>query len=63
MSTLKDFIKANDEWNKLSYEEKNRQLFFKQKKMLEILLEKNAITKEQFNKSLGDLTVKMGIKE
>lgn len=63
MSTLKDFIPTNDEWNKLSYEEKNRQLFFKQKKMLETLLEKNAITKEQFDKSLGDLTIKMGIKE
>ena len=63
MSTLKDFIKANDEWSKFSYEEKNRQLFFKQKKMLETLLEKNAITKEQFDKSLGDLSVKMGIKE
>lgn len=63
MSTLKDFIPTNGEWSKLSYEEKNRQLFFKQKKMLETLLEKNAITKEQFDKSLGDLSVKMGIKE
>ena len=63
MSTLKDFIKANDEWNKLSYKEKNRHLFFKQKKMLKTLLEKNAITKDQFDKSLGDLTAKMGMKE
>ena len=63
MSTLKDFIPTNGEWSKLSYEEKNRQLFFKQKKMLETLLEKNAITKEQFDKSLCDLTIKMGIKE
>ena len=58
MSTLNDLITTNDGWNTLSYEEKNRQLFFKQKKMLETLLEKNAITKEQFNKSLGDLTIK-----
>lgn len=61
MSTLKDIISTNDEWNTLSYKEKNRQLFFKQKKMLETLLEKNAITRAQFDKSLGDLTVKMGI--
>ena len=58
MSTLNDLITTNDGWNTLSYEEKNRHLFFKQKKMLETLLEKNAITKEQFNKSLGDLTIK-----
>lgn len=29
-------------------------------KMLETFLEKNAISKEQFEKSLGDLTEKMG---
>ena len=41
------------EWEKLSPEEKRVQLYFNQKKMLE--------TKSQFDKSLCDLTEKMGM--
>ncbi len=49
------------EWNRLTYAEKNRQLYFQQKKMLKTFLEHHAISKEQYDKSLGDLTVKMGM--
>ncbi len=49
------------EWEKLSYAEKNRQLYYRQKKLLETFLERHAISKEQYDKSLGDLTVKMGM--
>ena len=47
-------------WEKLSREEKNHQLYLKQKVLLETFLEKGAISKAQFEKSLHDLTEKMG---
>ena len=43
-------------------EEKKRQLFLEQKKMLEVFLEKGAITQAQYEKSLGALREKMGVK-
>ena len=48
-------------WDSLTYEEKNRVLFERQKKMLEEFLEKGAISKAQYDKSLHDLTEKMRI--
>ena len=47
-------------WDSLSYAEKNRLLFELQKHLLAEFLEKNAISKEQYEKSLHDLTEKMG---
>ena len=49
------------EWEMLSPEEKKKQLFLKQKKLLETFLERNAISKAQYEKSLGDLRDKMGM--
>ena len=49
------------EWKKLSPEEKRIQLFLKQKKTLDLFLEKNAISKSQYDKSLCDLKEKMNI--
>ena len=49
------------EWEKLSPEEKRIQLYFNQKQTLDAFLERGAITKNQYDKSLGDLTVKMGM--
>ena len=46
-------------WDSLSYEEKNQFLFERQKKMLAEFLERNAISKAQYEKSLRDLTEKM----
>ncbi len=52
----------NDEavWSFLSHEEKNHQLFLKQKALLSQFLEKGAISRAQYDKSLHDLTEKMG---
>lgn len=50
-----------DVWEKLSPEQKKIQLYLEQKKTLEAFLERGAISKSQFDKSLGDLTVKMGM--
>ena len=48
-------------WEKLTPEEKKKQLFLEQKRTLELFLERNAISKAQYDKSLGDLIEKMGI--
>lgn len=52
-----------NEWESLSPEEKRVQLYLKQKAMLEAFLERGAISKAQFDKSLGDLTEKMGMQK
>ena len=49
-------------WEKLTPAEKKKQLFLEQKHTLELFLERNAISKAQFDKSLGDLIAKMGIR-
>ena len=51
----------NIEWERLSPEEKKIELFRKQKRLLDTFLEKNAISKAQYDKSLGDLRDKMGM--
>ena len=50
----------NKEWAALSYEEKNHQLFLKQKALLDSFLEHGAISQAQHDKSLHDLIEKMG---
>ena len=42
-------------------EMKKRDLYFRQKELLDTFLENGAISRAQYDKSLGDLTVKMGI--
>lgn len=49
-------------WESLSPEEKRRELFLKQKDLLDTFLVRNAISREQYDKSLGDLQSKMGMK-
>lgn len=58
---MENMISEQDEWEKLSPEEKKKQLFLKQKRLLETFLERNAISQSQFEKSLGDLREKMGM--
>lgn len=48
-------------WENLSPEEKKRELFLKQKNLLDTFLERNAISRVQYEKSLGDLQSKMGM--
>ena len=52
---------ANDAWATMTHEEKNRLLYHRQKELLDTFLEKKAISKEQHDKSLHDLTEKMGM--
>ena len=49
------------EWEQISPEQKKIQLYLEQKKTLEAFLERSAISQAQFDKSLGDLTLKMGM--
>ncbi len=49
------------EWEQLSPEQKKIQLYLEQKKTLETFLAHGTISRAQFDKSLTDLTVKMGM--
>ena len=51
------------EYSSLTPEEKKLDLFLRQKRTLDLFLERNAISKAQYDKSLGDLIEKMGIKD
>ena len=53
----------NKEWSSLTYEDKNRLLFLRQKKTLDMFLERGAISQVQHDKSLHDLIEKMGMQE
>ena len=54
-------MEENQVWENLSPDEKKKQLFLKQKHTLDLFFERNAISKEQYDKSLGDLREKMGM--
>ena len=45
----------------LSPEEKKKQLFLKQKALLDAFLERNAISKQEYDKSLRVMKEKMGM--
>jgi hypothetical protein len=45
----------------MTAEEKKRDLYLRQKHTLDLFLEHGAISQAQYDKSLGDLTVKMGM--
>ncbi len=51
----------NSTWDHLTYAEKNKQLFLKQKQTLDMFLERGAISIAQHDKSLHDLKEKMEI--
>ena len=44
----------------MNAEKKKRDLYLRQKQLLDTFLEHGAISRAQYDKSLGDLTVKMG---
>ena len=50
-----------DKLKENTYEQKQIELFLRQKQTLDIFLEHKAITKKQYDKSLGDLRDKMGM--
>lgn len=51
------------QWQNLSEEEKKRWLFLNQKETLDVFLARGAITQAQYDKSYGDLKMKMGIEK
>lgn len=55
-------ITRDSPYEQLNPEEKKRRLYETQKRTLDLFLERGAISKAQYEKSLGDLTEKMGYK-
>ena len=53
--------KAQAAWEHMTREQKNRQLFLNQKALLDCVLERRAISRAQYEKSLGDLIAKMHV--
>ena len=54
---------SDKEYSQLTAEEKKIRLYLSQKKLLDDFLERNAISKAQYDKSLSDLTEKMGMEK
>jgi hypothetical protein len=52
-----------EKWEELTPEQKRIELYREQKHTLDTFLEHHAISQAQYDKSLGDLTAKMGIGE
>ena len=51
------------DYSSLTPEEKKIDLFLRQKHTLDLFLERNAISRAQYDKSLGDLIEKMGMQD
>ena len=51
------------DWEQLTPEQKKEQLYNKQKDLLDTFLSHHAISQAQYDKSLGDLTEKMGMQD
>ena len=56
-------VNMNEEGKFESREEKLKELFQNQKHTLDLFLEQGAISQAQYDKSLGDLIQKMGIRK
>ena len=59
---METHLERNDR-EQMTPEEKKIQLYIEQKRLLDSFLARNAISQAQYNKSLGDLTEKMGMGE
>ncbi len=57
------FYMDEKEWENLSPEEKKKELYLKQKRLLDTFLGRNAISKAQYDKSLHDMTEKMEMQD
>lgn len=58
--SLSDLAENSTAWDNMTHEQKNHQLYLKQKQMLDMFLEHGAISQAQHDKSLHDLTEKKG---
>ena len=54
-------IPEQPEQRPMTAEEKKQDLYLRQKQLLDTFLENGAISRAQYDKSLGAMTVKMGI--
>lgn len=61
--SLSDPAENSTAWDNMTHDQKNHQLYLKQKQMLDMFLEHGAISQSQHDKSLHDLTEKMGESE
>ena len=61
MNSPNDSISLTEQMRQGKHERQKKALYLQQKQLLCTLLEHGAITKEQYEKSLGDLTEKMGM--
>ena len=61
--SLSDPVETSSAWDSMTHEQKNHLLYLKQKSMLDMFLEHGAISQAQHDKSLHDLTEKMGESE
>ena len=59
---MKSHTISDEEWKGLTHDQKNHELFLREKEMMDVLLEHGAITQAQHDKSLHDLIEKMGEK-
>ena len=62
MMRVKDRVNTVEK-ESMTAEEKKRGLYLRQKELLDTFLEHGAISRAQYDKSLGDLTVKMGMEQ
>ena len=60
MMRMKDQVNTVEK-ESMTAEEKKRGLYLRQKQLLDTFLEHGANSRAQYDKSLGDLTVKMGM--
>ena len=62
MTSLHNVAGTGIAWDSMTFAEKNHQMYLKQKDLLNQFIRRGAITQKQYDKSLHDLTVKMGEK-
>ncbi len=58
---LHEQLEKQRRWSQMSPAQKKKQLFLNQKELLDLFLERHAISQAQYEKSLGDLIEKMGV--
>jgi hypothetical protein len=62
-SDTEAIVMEQEQWEKLTPEQKKKELYLEQKFTLDSFLERNAISKAMYDKSLHDLTEKMGMQQ
>ena len=62
-SDTEAIVMEQEQWEKLTPEQKKKELYLEQKFTLDSFLERNAISNAMYDKSLHDLTEKMGMQQ